>query len=116
MTTIISKLRDLHGRATQGPWQLYCRERYGHDTPDILTEHGGKLFDSTHHGNMYEDSELIALLRNTLPLFLELFEAAQDRLDDGHDQLCITMQPYRECICGHKDLEAKLEALRKEVT
>lgn len=38
-----------------------------------------------------------------------LIEAAGERALEGHDERCVTMQPYgRRCTCGHDALAAAL--------
>lgn len=82
MTDRIAELRSLLDKATAGPWEASDRE--------VRESHGGGAIASTYPIHTTPeaadvDADLIAAMRNALPLLLDVVEAARGNLNTVRD-------------------------------
>lgn len=117
----LDKLRELDKQATQGRWNTYFKAK----NLILLGTEDGTIADVNRwcYGtacpeDTQANAELIALMRNSLPLFLELVEAAEMRLELNHHKDCVSgvtavrlIDPG--CSCGRNRMEKALAKLKE---
>ena len=73
--TFIERLRELHEKATAGPWIAYFAESAGWKW--TLQAARGWLFQASNKGTK-EDATLIAFTRNALPDLIAVLDQAEE--------------------------------------
>lgn len=84
---ILDKLKELRDKATPAPWGHNPLDIYGVFNLEPLTSRDYLVKASTEQ--MSTDAKLIATMRNSLDLWLELARDVQRLLDVKHDHYCM---------------------------
>lgn len=82
MTDFISRLKELRNNSTPGTW---WREGFTvHNSKAIIADCQEQRVDVFDDSQVIETAELIATMRNSLDLWLELAEAVEDNIIAGN--------------------------------
>lgn len=76
---VISRVKTLDEKATEGKWTA-IHDPFSFHSSSIVTQFAGRLFDSTSHGKMREDSTLAAEYRSLAPKMARALEIATKKL------------------------------------
>lgn len=99
------ELRKLSAEAT--PNWLYLNN--GNDrVPYVVTENGGTLFESTHHGKMRENTDIAILARNNIDALLDLIELQQSVVEAAEEHCFGEI----DLDCGERAFDNLMKALQ----